>query len=104
MQLVGLLSGSYSPTLFNYDSVTSTLTVQYENLPEEQYALRFISGNGAFEDLVGNDLDGEPLAFPVPPNTSGDGIVGGDFVVNFTTDIVTSPYPMPLSRRSRPVH
>jgi subtilisin family serine protease len=54
-------------------------------LPEDRYELRFKSGTSAFKDLVGNLLDGEAV-FPMPPNRSGDGVAGGDFVVPFSVD------------------
>ena len=97
VQLVGLNSGSQSPTSFNYDPTTSILTLQYENLAEDQFTLTLLSGDGAFEDLIGHNLDGEPIAFPLPPNTSGDGFEGGNFAVNFVTDFDTVPYPTPLT-------
>ena len=41
-------------------------------------------------------LDGEPVAWPIPPNQSGDGIEGGDFFVDFATDAGTQALPTPL--------
>ena len=100
VQLIGQLSGSHVPALFDYDPLTSTLTLQYESLPEDQYALTLLSNATAFTDLVGHYLDGEPLAFPLPPNKSGDGFEGGNFTVNFTTDFVIAPYPVPLAAKA----
>ncbi|MCH8046032.1 MAG: pre-peptidase C-terminal domain-containing protein [Planctomycetes bacterium] len=60
---------------------TSTLTLEFDDLPEDIYTLRLPSGNRAIEDLAGNDLDGEAGAFP-----TGDGQPGGDFVLQFSLD------------------
>ncbi len=91
--LNGVVSGSYAPTSVNYVPATSTLTVDFGFLPQDEYTLTLISGDGAFEDIAGNDLDGEPLTFPLPPNVSGDGNPGGNFAVDFTTDITTILFP-----------
>ena len=48
-----------------------------DSLPEDEYTLTLFSRREGFEDVVGNDLDGEPIAFPIPPNLSGDGVEGG---------------------------
>ncbi|MFV2067560.1 MAG: hypothetical protein ACC645_11325, partial [Pirellulales bacterium] len=90
IRLVGELGGLQDLVGMDYDPATSRLTLQYEGLPEDRYTLTFISGDGAFEDLVGHDLDGEPLAFPIPPAASGDGVAGGDFVLGFEVDHVLS--------------
>ena len=87
---------TYTPTGASYDATGRTLTINYSNLPEDRYTLTLLSGTGQFEDSVGIDLDGEPLAFPLPPNVSGDGIAGGNFSVDFTLDNVLTPYPVPL--------
>ena len=96
VQLVGQHSGTHTPISFGYNSFTSTLTLSYDSLPDDAFQLTLTSGDEAFEDLMGRDLDGEPLAFPLPPNVSGDGVVGGDFVVNFVTDQGVLPFPVPL--------
>ena len=84
--LVGQLSGPHSVASFNYDALTSTLTVDYQGLVDDQYTLTLVSGDGAIEDLAGNDLDGEAAAVGTVP--SGDGAVGGNFVVNFSVDLI----------------
>ena len=102
VRLVGSVSGSHAATTFNYsyDSGTgsSVLTVQFDDLPDDSYTLTLFSGDGQFEDLVGHDLDGETPAWPIPPNTSGDGVPGGDFAVTFTADLGAGSYgyPVPL--------
>ena len=50
----------------------------------------------AFQDIVGIALDGEPVAWPIPPNESGDGDEGGNFFVDFATDAGTQALPTPL--------
>ncbi len=88
--IVGAISGSHVPSLFEYhydsDPGISDLRLEFDGLPEDDYTLTLYSGDGRFEDLVGNDLDGQP-SFPLP---SGDGAPGGDFVVNFTFDAIQS--------------
>jgi subtilisin family serine protease/methionine-rich copper-binding protein CopC len=84
--LSGPLTGRPEASSFSYNANTSTLTIQYTGLVTEDlltFTLR--SGDGRFEDPAGNDLDGESV-FPMPPNESGDGVAGGDFVVNFFVD------------------
>ena len=43
-----------------------------------------VFGDGRFEADSGRDLDGEAAAWPIPTNRSGDGVDGGNFVVEFT--------------------
>jgi subtilisin family serine protease len=85
--LIGTDTGKRAASSFSYNATTSTLTLQYTGLlTEEDLALTLRSADGAFEDLAGNNLDGEAIAFPMPPNQSGDGVAGGDFVLNFSVD------------------
>lgn len=102
-ELLGALQGGpIAPTLFSFNPAGDVLTISYADLPEDDYTLTLKSGNGRLEDALGNDLDGEPLAFPLPPNQSGDGAAGGDFVVTFQTDIVTTPFPASLGQKNPP--
>jgi len=96
VELLGQLSGPHAPVLFGYEPGTSTLSLQFAGLPEDSYTLTLLSGDGQFEDAVGHDLDGDPVAWPIPPNQSGDGAAGGDFVVHFEADVDVAPYPVPL--------
>jgi len=80
--LVGDVTGTKSVTSFTYDPATWTLMLYYTAVPQDAYTLTLISGDGYFEDTLGNDLDGEPV-WPLP---SGDGVAGGDFFVNFLID------------------
>ncbi len=78
-------NATFQPDAATLDA--TTFTAEFDTpLPEGQYTLTLISGDGAFEDLVGNDLDGEPLGPNPDGTTSGDGTAGGDYVVGFSVD------------------
>ena len=64
-------------------------TATFSNLPEDAYT--FTAWGSSFQDLVGLWLDGEASAWP-----TGNGLEGGDFVVNFVTDADTRALPTPL--------
>jgi hypothetical protein len=98
LQGLGLVR-SYAPASFDYVAADSILTLNFSNLPEDSYRLTLLSGNGRLEDLAGNDLDGEPPPglWQIPPQQSGNGVAGGDFVVNFTLDVVSAPFPTTLT-------
>jgi hypothetical protein len=91
-----LLTASYSATSFAFNAAGTVLTLNYANLPEDNYTLTLLSGATGgtnFTDQVGNALDGEfSGTFP-----SGDGFAGGNFVSGFTLDIGTIPFPTPLT-------
>ncbi|MBA4015842.1 MAG: hypothetical protein C0483_01505 [Pirellula sp.] len=76
----------YVPTGFSYNPGATSVTLDFASLPEDSYTLTLLSGDGRFENVAGRDLDGEPLAWPIPGNVSGDGIDGGNFSVNFSVD------------------
>ena len=78
----------------DYDVDTETLTVSYLQLGEDDYTLTLSST--AIRDLDGNELDGEIEGF-IDAGVSGDGDAGGDFQLNFNTDIVTQAFPTPLA-------
>jgi len=84
--LRGSVSGYRYPDALAYEPSTSTLTVQFAQLPPDNYLLSLYSGDGAFQDVSGHDLDGEPNPWATTP--SGDGFPGGDFFVMFTTRYV----------------
>jgi hypothetical protein len=84
---------NYYPSNLFWDASGTVLTVQFLGVPEDVVHLTLVSGDGALEDAVGNNLDGEALTFPIPPNQTGDGIEGGDLVINFNTDIASSSVP-----------
>lgn len=93
--LTGAIAGQIEAVALDYNPETFTVTVEFPALGEGDYSLRLISGDGHFEDSAGNDLDGEPTAFPIGPNISGDGLAGGDFVVEFATEIDVMAIPGP---------
>ena len=71
-----------------------TLQLQFSNLPDDNFTLTLFSRAGAFQDVAGNIMDGEPHApFALP---SGDGQLGGDFVVHFSVDAASAAFPTPL--------
>ena len=84
---------SIQPATWAYDAAAFTLTLDYANLPEGTYTLTLTSADKAFEDLVGHNLDGEALAWPIPTNVSGNGVEGGNFVVTFRTDGAIAAMP-----------
>ena len=60
VKLVGTRTGSLTPTSFNYNAATSTLTMEFPDLADDSYTLTLISGEDAFRDLVGHGLqDGD---------------------------------------------
>ncbi|MBN2294566.1 MAG: pre-peptidase C-terminal domain-containing protein [Pirellulales bacterium] len=94
--LVGSEGGQIAATALNYNPDTKTVSVEFSSLGEDNYSLRLLSGDGHFEDTSGTDLDGEATAFPIGPNTSGDGLPGGDFIVEFSTEIESLSIPGPV--------
>jgi hypothetical protein len=87
--LFGLVSGqSYAADRVQVasDMISSTLTLEFDNLPDDSYTLQLPSGAGAVEDLAGNMLDGEAGMFP-----TGDGQPGGAFLLTFSLDAEASP-------------
>ncbi len=100
--LRGIIRGfNYTPTNFSYDATGRILTINYDGLRDDRYTLTLLSADGRFEDVVGFNLDGEVTlaTFPIPPGRSGNGFEGGNFVVNFTLDTVTTSFPSPLQAR-----
>jgi hypothetical protein len=87
----------YAPASFAFDATDTVLTLTYAKLPDDAYTETLYSSG--FADAVGLDLDGEPVAWPIPPNESGNGSPGGDFYVDFALDVDHSgpaPFPTPL--------
>ncbi|HVK17593.1 MAG TPA: S8 family serine peptidase [Fimbriiglobus sp.] len=100
VSLVGQFFGlGFLPSSVTFDATGTVMTLTFAgiNLPEDVYTLTLGSGDSAFEDLVGWNLDGEALAWPIPPNQSGDGVEGGNFAVTFLTDAGLRSVPVPLS-------
>jgi hypothetical protein len=74
------------PRRVSIDVLKNTFTAQFDPLPEADYTLRLVSGETAFEDAVGNPLDGEPEGGAADGTPTGDGTPGGDYVVDFIVD------------------
>ncbi len=72
-------------TAVDFDALTNTFTAEFPPLPEGNFQLRLLSGDGSFEDEVGNDLDGEPNGGG-DGTITGDGVPGGDYFVDFVVD------------------
>jgi pre-peptidase len=88
IELVGHMSGqNLSPDSVQYDAASNTITLTYDSLSEDVYTLTLVSGDGTFEDFLGNNLDG-----------NGNGAAGGDYVVDFTVDMATGS-GLPLSHQ-----
>ncbi|MEM7312901.1 MAG: pre-peptidase C-terminal domain-containing protein, partial [Planctomycetota bacterium] len=70
-----------------YDEDLELFSADFPDLPEGSYELRLISGDGAFEDEIGNDLDGEPTLASLDGTPSGNGEPGGDYALAFSVDV-----------------
>ena len=70
-----------------YEPETNTIIAHFSDVAEAEYMLNIVSGTGAFEDIVGNDLDGEPLLDSLDGTPSGDGVAGGDWFIEFNVNI-----------------
>lgn len=87
---------------FDYDPTTSSLRMSFNISEEGLHTLQLNSGTSRFVDLAGNQLDGEAPAGPIPPNVSGDGVAGGDFVIHFNVDRA-DPTPVNTPQRIAPL-
>jgi hypothetical protein len=81
------------PSSLAYNPVDSILVLRFDAIEEGPY--EFILIDNVF-DLAFNALDGELPAGPVPPNVSGDGVPGGDYIVAFEVDRVSPAPPVAL--------
>lgn len=77
---------AYAATAVDFDTFTNTFTAEFPPLPEGNFRLRLLSGDGSFEDKVGNDLDGEPNGGG-DGTITGNGVPGGDYFVDFVVDL-----------------
>ncbi|MCA9266302.1 MAG: PPC domain-containing protein, partial [Planctomycetales bacterium] len=80
---------AYIAQEFSYDPESRQLLATFPTLPEEEYTLILVSGDEAFEDFPGNDLDGESQGPNIDGTPTGDGVDGGDYVVTFAVDGAT---------------
>jgi hypothetical protein len=83
---------------FVYDPINYEVTLVFNAVDEGDYRLTLVSSTSAFRDLAGNPLDGEIPESPTPFEASGDGIPGGDFVIDFAVDRIT---PTPVGKPQR---
>ena len=72
--------GTYYADSINFTA--SSVTANFSFVPEGNFELRLRSAADAFKDFIGHILDGENGSLP-----SGNGVPGGDFVLNFVTDV-----------------
>ncbi|MEO1997947.1 MAG: pre-peptidase C-terminal domain-containing protein, partial [Planctomycetaceae bacterium] len=88
---------SFTATSVNSNPAMDQFTAEFPALTQGAYTLTLISGDDAFEDAIGNDLDGEPIGPGVDGAPTGDGNPGGDYVLNFFVD-VAAPELNPVER------
>ncbi|GAB5402359.1 MAG: hypothetical protein Aurels2KO_05900 [Aureliella sp.] len=81
---------SVNPDNVLFDPVTLKFTAGFNQVEPGLYSVAFVSGDGAFEDALGNDLDGEPIGPGSDGTPSGDNTKGGDYTVAFEVDFVTT--------------
>jgi hypothetical protein len=78
-----LSGGTLSIDELAYDPDTYVFFVNFNVLEEGQYK---ITTDSYIRDLAGNLLDGEAPPGTLPPEVSGDGLPGGQFVLMFDVD------------------
>lgn len=83
-----ILGQNVQPDHVEYDYENRLLTVRFDSLTEDSYTLTLVSGDDTFEDILGNDLDGD-----------SNGTLGGDYVVNFTVDMANGS-GLPLTHQA----
>jgi hypothetical protein len=85
--------GFYYPSTVSFNETGTEVTIRFEDieLVEDQYSLTLASGDYGFQDLLGLYLDGDSSgALP-----SGNGLEGGDFVLDILVDAPTRQVPQP---------
>lgn len=79
----------YAASSFTYNATGTVLTLEYADLPEDNYRLQLFSNDSAFEDTASPDgwnLDGD-----------GNGFEGGTYFLTFSLDISSVAYPVPMT-------
>ena len=90
--LTELRSGTLvEPVAVDFDPDALTFTASFPTLSGGEYQLLLVSGDGAFEDILGHDLDGEPTGASADGTPSGDGVMGGHYSVFFNVDRRSDP-------------
>ncbi len=79
---------SFFPFAVQYSDDNRTLSVVWGGLREGQYTLRLF--DGGLLDVVGNRLDGEAVGTNPDGTTTGDGVPGGTYTLNFVVDVERS--------------
>ena len=103
VSLVETLTGeTFVPDVVEFDGNLDVFSVEFFDLPEGNFELRLFSGDEAFEDELGNDLDGEPSGSGDGTPT-GDGSAGGDYFVNFQIDNGSLAAALPEFQRQAPL-
>lgn len=80
---------TWNPDALSFDSTTFNLVATFDDVPAGLYTMTLVSGDGAFEDDLGNDLDGEPTGAGSDGAPTGNGSNGGDYLINFELDLNT---------------
>ena len=94
--LIGQNFGTfYYPSAVTFNEAGTELTISFWDvlLAEDIYNVALTSGDFGFQDLVGLDLDGEYSG----TLSSGNGLEGGDFVIQISVDAPTRQLPVPLT-------
>src|SRR5690606_15787558 len=60
-----------------------TVSLILQPLDEGDYRLIVRSGDNLFEDPLGHDLDGEFMPGALDGTPTGDGVAGGDYMIEF---------------------
>lgn len=96
IDLIGAATGSHAPITVESDPSGTRITITFGPLFDDIYSLTLRSRDGAFEDLAGNDLDGE-FGNSIPPQGTGNGIEGGDFQLEFSVDATAAVIDTPFN-------
>ena len=81
---------------FTYDEGTNTVSAFFGFVDEGTYLFFVPSGNGGIEDLAGNALDGEANFDSLDGTITGDGVEGGDYVVEFQVESGVQPIDLAM--------
>ena len=74
------------PAIVQYDAETFSVGATFNTMPEGDYSLVILSGEPSFEDIFGNDFDGENNLATLDATPTGDGEDGGIFSFDFRLD------------------
>jgi hypothetical protein len=94
--------GLFFTPAISFDPDSNVFTANFSELPEGFYRLTLVSGDSAFEDVLGNDMDGEPLGAALDATPTGDGVPGGNYVIEFSVDPLLAQTVRPFERLEPP--